>query len=237
MSGTGERPVPPASPADPDTAAAADPERGTDPVAADPDAPARPLDDATRWRLAAVATALAVAFALLSALVGDRPPGEWELATVRRATGLTDVVGYPARGVMQLGTLGAVVALGLVMAWLTGKRLPPVAVIVAALVALGIANRMKLVVERDRPAGVRIREVQDSFGYPSSHAAVAVAAAVVLTALVPRRWRWVPGALALVVALARMHVGVHFPLDLVGGALVGGAVGLLTLAVLDPAHR
>ena len=87
------------------------------------------------------------------------------------------------------------------------------------------------------PEGVRIREFQDSFGYPSSHAAVAVAAAVVLTALVPRRWRWAPGAAALVVALARMHVGVHYPLDLVGGALIGGAAGLLALALLDPAHR
>ena len=225
MAGTGEPPVPPAPPPAPA------------PDASDLDAPAGPLDEATRWRMAAVATALAVAFALLSAFVGDRPPGAWELVTVRRATDLTDVVGYPARGVMQLGTIGAIVGVGLVMAWLTRKRLPPVAVITAGLVALGIANRMKVIVDRARPEGVRLREAQDGFGYPSSHAAVAVAAAVVLTALVPRRWRPVPALLAAIVAVTRMHVGVHYPLDLLGGALIGGAVGLLTLALLDPAHR
>ena len=61
--------------------------------------------------------------------------------------------------------------------------------------------------------------------------------AVVLTFLVPRRWRWVPPALAIVVGVTRMHVGVHYPLDVVGGALIGTAVGLLVVAVLDPARR
>jgi membrane-associated phospholipid phosphatase len=34
-----------------------------------------------------------------------------------------------------------------------------------------------------------------------------------------------------------MHVGVHYPLDVVGGALIGLAVGLAVVAVLDPSRR
>jgi len=84
---------------------------------------------------------------------------------------------------------------------------------------------------------VRLREAQDGFGYPSSHTATAFGAAVVLTFLVPRRWRWAPLTVAAVVGLTRMHVGVHYPLDVVGGALIGLAVGLAVVAVLDPSRR
>jgi undecaprenyl-diphosphatase len=44
----------------------------------------------------------------------------------------------------------------------------------------------------------------------------------------PRRWRPVAWALAGVVALARVYVGAHLPLDVVGGAALGVVVGTLT---------
>ena len=96
--------------------------------------------------------------------------------------------------------------------------------------ALGVANRLKFVVDRPRPDAVRVRELQENPGFPSSHAAVAFALATLVAVLLPRRWRWVPPVLACVVAATRMHVGVHYPLDLVGGALVGTAVALATVA-------
>ena len=203
----------------------------------DPDAPAGPLPTDVRRVLGVASVVLAAGLAVLTPVVASRPPGAWELEAVHTATDVTDVVGWPARVVMQLGTFGAVVSFALVTAYFLRQRLAPVAVLAGGLVSLAVANRLKAVVERERPEGVRLREAQDGFGYPSSHAAVAFGLAVVLTALVPRRWRWAPLSAALVVALARMHVGVHYPLDVVGGALVGGAVGLATVALLDPAHR
>jgi undecaprenyl-diphosphatase len=58
---------------------------------------------------------------------------------------------------------------------------------------------------------------------------VAFASATVLAAYLPARWRSVPFAVATVTAVARVYVGAHLPLDVIGGAGLGllcGALGL-----------
>lgn len=69
--------------------------------------------------------------------------------------------------------------------------------------------------------------------FPSDHAAAAIAIAVVLIAT-HRRF----GTLALLVAAcigyARVYVGVHYPGDVAGGAIIGLAVALAFLIWLDP---
>jgi undecaprenyl-diphosphatase len=214
-----------------------------------------------RQALGAMAVLLGLAVAALSYAVAQDPPGRWEASVVRDAAGVWDVVGVPARAVMQLGTAGGVASIALVTGWiaarteaerprpspasarsrwrraLAGPRLPAVAVLAGGLLSLLVCNRTKALVERPRPVGVRLREPQDGFGYPSSHAATAFGAAVVLTFLLPRRWRWAPLTVAAIVGLTRMHVGVHYPLDVIGGALIGLAVGSAVVAVLDPSRR
>ena len=61
--------------------------------------------------------------------------------------------------------------------------------------------------------------------FPSGHAATSFAAATVLTAASPR---W--GPLWFLLALA--IVGVHYPLDIIGGALLGIGVALAVEAVV-----
>jgi len=53
---------------------------------------------------------------------------------------------------------------------------------------------------------------------------------MVLSVLVPRA---APAffVLAAAIAYSRLYVGVHFPLDVVGGAVIGLATALLLLAV------
>ena len=66
---------------------------------------------------------------------------------------------------------------------------------------------------------------ETTFGFPSGHAQ-STAAIWTFLALQTRRPRlWVPLALALLicVALSRLFLGAHYPLDLVGGALIGYA--------------
>lgn len=243
-----------------------DPEAATtgpepEPATADEDALPPGLPVRVRQALGAAAAALGLAVVALSYAVAQGSPGRWEATVVRGAAGVWDVVGVPARVVMQLGTAGGVAAIAVVTGWvaarteaerptpspasarspwrraLAGPRLPAVAVLAGGLLSLLVCNRFKGLVERPRPVNVRLREAQDGFGYPSSHTATAFGAAVVLTFLVPRRWRWAPLAVAAVVGLTRMHVGVHYPLDVVGGALIGLAVGLAVVAVLDPSRR
>ena len=56
--------------------------------------------------------------------------------------------------------------------------------------------------------------------FPSGHAAMAVAGAVAGSRMIPwSAWAWWP--LALMVAVSRVYIGVHWPSDVVVGALVG----------------
>jgi undecaprenyl-diphosphatase len=67
--------------------------------------------------------------------------------------------------------------------------------------------------------------------FPSSHAANHFALAVFsgVTLAHMARWVWLAGLLwAASVAYAQVYVGVHFPLDVTAGGLLGAGVGLLT---------
>ena len=61
--------------------------------------------------------------------------------------------------------------------------------------------------------------------FPSGHATVAFAGATVLALAVPRL-RWPLLALAALIAFSRVYVGVHYPLDILAGAVLGVAIGL-----------
>jgi undecaprenyl-diphosphatase len=191
----------------------------------------------SRARAGAAAAALAVAALAISVVVAQSPPGAWEDDVVLELVRVPDAIGYPARAVMELGTLSAMVAVA-IAAWLVGGRWrPPAAVVVAWWLAWIATNRAKLTIERPRPDEDLWRDSPGRWGYPSGHTSAAFAVATVVAALLPRRWRWVPFAVATVVAITRMHVGVHYPMDLVGGALIGLSAGLAGVALLDPGRE
>jgi len=72
------------------------------------------------------------------------------------------------------------------------------------------------VVVRGRP--------ERGLGFPSGHSAVAVTLAGVAAAEAPAWLRPVLWGVAGTVAAARLYVGAHLPLDVVGGAALGLAV-------------
>ena len=69
-----------------------------------------------------------------------------------------------------------------------------------------------------------------SNSFPSGHTSTSFACATVLSFFVPRA---APAfyLLALAIGYSRIYVGVHWPLDVLGGAVIGLVTALLLLAV------
>ena len=138
--------------------------------------------------------------------------------------------------VMQGGNVLAVAVASLVVAatrrfWLAAN---------VAITGVGVwlaARWIKDEIGRGRPDdlldGVHPRGGQDSgLGFVSGHAAVAVAIATLVAPYLGRRARWIAIAWAVGVCVSRMYVGVHLPLDVVGGAALGWAAGSLVHLLL-----
>ena len=97
-----------------------------------------------------------------------------------------------------------------------------------------------IVVPRERPDVKRLEDLPADASYPSGHTAAAVAVYVGLVLLItsrlstraPRIAAWaIAIAIPLVVALARMYRGMHHPLDVAGGLVIGiGALLVLLFA-------
>ena len=65
-----------------------------------------------------------------------------------------------------------------------------------------------------------------SFSFPSSHAVNNFAAAVFFSILFPK-YKWALFTVAFLLALSRVYTGVHYPSDIIGGALIGSILGFL----------
>jgi undecaprenyl-diphosphatase len=78
--------------------------------------------------------------------------------------------------------------------------------------------------------------VPASASFPSGHAATAFAAAVAVALVYPRLGRPLL-ALAAVIAVSRVYLGVHYLLDVAAGTLLGIAVGIAAAWVVKAAAR
>jgi undecaprenyl-diphosphatase len=120
---------------------------------------------------------------------------------------------------------------------LRGRRRLALTVLLAWAVVRATSAAMKLVVDRGRPPelvdDVVLRQhLPFDQGFPSAHSATAAAVAVVLARAHPRL-RVPLAVLAGLVGVARLYVGVHLPLDLVGGWCLGVVGGLAAVAAVD----
>ncbi|MEL6892168.1 MAG: phosphatase PAP2 family protein [Actinomycetota bacterium] len=150
----------------------------------------------------------------------------WEERIFRSVNDRSDCVAAPVWVVMQTGSLASVFVVGAIA--LPGHLPLRSAPIVFGGVALwALVKLVKLPVGRGRPRrhldGVRIRGIEPSgLGYPSGHAAISTALA--LGAMPAGPVRRVALTVAAATGLARIYVGAHLPLDIVGGAAIGALV-------------
>jgi undecaprenyl-diphosphatase len=116
-----------------------------------------------------------------------------------------------------------------------GARRAVVAAGLSAGLALGLAQLISHAVDRPRPfvadpSGVHLftHHVADP-GFPSDHATAAFAIAVAIL-LRDRRWGAIALVFACVLAVGRVAMGVHYPSDVLGGAVLGAACALILWA-------
>lgn len=65
---------------------------------------------------------------------------------------------------------------------------------------------------------------KNDFSFPSGHATIAFAMAVVLSKIEPK-WKLLFYILAVAISFSRIYIGKHYPLDVIGGAVLGWLIG------------
>lgn len=219
-------------------------------MSAAPDRLAAPERDGWRarwWIVFAVAAGIAV----LAGRIASRGtvPG-WEEAIFDAINGLPDAL-EPLMWIFQLaGLLFVPIVVAAAAAWFRRWRLVAALLVFVPIKLLVEKGVVKQLVERERPgtticggpdelvAGCgSFRDVPlEGLSFVSGHAIIAWGVATLLWPVLPGRWRWLPVAVAALNAVARVYLGAHNPLDVIGGGAVGVAIGALLVIVFDPAR-
>lgn len=134
------------------------------------------------------------------------------------------------KGLGRIGEYGAIwLVIGIALAfadpdngedWVVAGILGPV--------AIGLNYVVKVVVRRPRPVleGLpALGGAPSSLSFPSAHATSSFACATAMTRIAPEAA--VLFVLAAAIAACRPYLGMHYPSDVLGGAVLGAALGLI----------
>lgn len=135
----------------------------------------------------------------------------------------------------QLGNTGMLfIALGVLLLFFKPTRKAGLSALCAMLIGLIVVNfTIKPLVSRPRPWLVienfaNLVPEHDPNSFPSGHTNAAFAFALAVCMSAPKRWMKITAVcMATVMGLSRLYVGVHFPSDVLAGAVIGSLCGLL----------
>lgn len=163
---------------------------------------------------------------------------EWEhsvIVTLNRYT-ITPLWKHLFAAVSRLGDGGLWLALALALLVLGGSRGVECVVhmLIAGSIALSVYKLCKRCASRPRPCAT-LRNLHvcvpplDEYSFPSGHTLHAVAFTTIAVAYFPDlSLALVP--FAVLTALSRVALGLHYPSDVLGGAAIGAGVALLSFS-------
>ncbi len=194
-----------------------------------------------RTRTTGLLACLGVALFAASALVLTAGATSWDARLFRALNEVPPAVASVLTPLSQLcrpAGIAAVVLLATVYVLARNRSVLPLAAgVVAAVLGWALTQVAKEIADRPRPyhalAGAVLRQ-QSAHGtsFPSTHTAVALAAAIAIVPFLARSLAIAGIAYAIGVGWSRVYLGVHYPLDVLGGAGIGAAVGGVTLLAL-----
>jgi undecaprenyl-diphosphatase len=138
----------------------------------------------------------------------------------------------------HLGNYGLVwFALAIFVALL--RRKPVVLPLVGAayLASSAASGLLKVAVDRARPIDHPLIERPTSSSFPSGHATTSFACAATLAPFVSKWEAVCLYMLAAAISYSRVHVGVHYPLDVLAGAALGLVVARALRRLLEALRR
>jgi membrane-associated phospholipid phosphatase len=196
-----------------------------------------PRNARSHWRVQLFCLLAGTAAFFISAIpIDEHNVSRTEITFFRFLDKLPGAIYWPMWAVMQLGNLVIVPVLALIALGFKRIRLAAAFAISGTLVWV-IAKVIKRVVERGRP-GELVEDVilrhapAAGNGFISGHAAVAFAMAAVVSPYLNKQLQVAAWTLAVLVCIARVYVGAHLPLDVIGGAGFGLAVGAVVNLLL-----
>jgi membrane-associated phospholipid phosphatase len=165
-------------------------------------------------------------FTVSAILVSDDKMAEWEKVVFNAIYGLPNGFHAIFITLTQLGNITVLLALAAIL--LIKKHYAIVIrMLMAGLLAEILAHIGKGMVGRPRPieylTDLILRDPTYGVGFPSGHMAVATAIALVFWHYLPRGYKWITPVWIIGVGLSRIYLGVHAPMDIVGGFAIGWA--------------
>ena len=160
---------------------------------------------------------------------------DWSILHGLRALTACPLLDFWMPKITALGNSGIIWVLAAVALLCTKKYRKYGLMLLAGLVVAMLAGNLALknLFARPRPCWLDesvplLIDRPRDYSFPSGHTMAATIGATILTAA-DRRFGWAAIPLAVLIAFSRMYLYVHFPSDILGGAVIGVGIGLLML--------
>lgn len=127
--------------------------------------------------------------------------------------------------ITQLGSIWVLLSAILVFYWQQKKNLA-LKLLLGGLLTYTLTQIAKVLINRPRPYILfseitRREDFVINLGYPSGHTALVTFFAIIIRPYLHKRWRWTVWLPVAGVAVSRIYLGVHAPLDVIGGFAIG----------------